>query len=123
MKLVYVLLLIGNLTSIAAIAQQKRSPAQSKKGPLQRLTNLIDQSPDAASLQRLQFRNKQYLLVQFNRIPTVEERRELSREGVVLQGYLPGNAFFAEMPAQVAPGILKKYSVTGVYGLEPSQKI
>jgi hypothetical protein len=45
---------------------------------------------------------RSHVLVQFDRIPTAEEREALERAGVKLLAYVPHNAWFASVPAAVS---------------------
>src|SRR5688572_26045007 len=98
MKKLFSLLLIGYIIYVPVLAQQDKQ-VQTKSGLPVRLNNLIDEPSGSAKLQRAQYNSKQYLLVQFERIPTEQERQSMAKEGIKLFDYLPGNAYMAEMPA------------------------
>jgi hypothetical protein len=123
MKKFYALLFIVALLTIKALAQDPEKTVQTKQGPLLRMKNLIGLATGSDSLQRLQFRGKQYALLQFDRIPNNNERKQLAAQGVKLFDYLPGNAFLAELPQQLPPASLRTYKVSGLYEMEPAYKI
>lgn len=125
MKKIYLLLLTAQVIIIPALAQELRppQPIATKTGQLLKLRNLIDEKQGSVSLQRAKFNSKQYLLIQFDRTPGLAERQAMDREGIKLFDYLPGNAFMAEVSSDLAPSTLKKYKASGVFDLEPQQKI
>lgn len=55
----------------------------------------------AAQLRALPM-GRSHVLIQFDRIPSTEERRALERAGVKLLAYVPNNTWFASVPATVS---------------------
>ncbi|HZE84508.1 MAG TPA: hypothetical protein VE035_09375, partial [Puia sp.] len=75
------------------------------------------------SLPAAHYRQKYYTLVQFDRLPGIAERKELSGMGVRLFDYLPGNAFLAELPDSLSTDRLRKYTATGIYSIPGRLKL
>src|SRR5690242_5213911 len=125
MKQIYVLLLIAHVLYIPALAQEARSRKviSTKNGQPLKLNNLIDEKPGSELLRKFQYNNKQYLLIQFDRIPGAAEKQAMASEGIKLFDYLPGDAYMAELPASVTPATLKKYQASGVFSMDAGDKI
>src|SRR5688572_11168217 len=125
MKQIYVLLLIAHAICIPALAQQQQSrkAIKTKNGQPLTLNNLIDENPGSEKLRKLQYNNKQYLLIQFDRIPGTAEKQAMANEGIKLFDFLPGDAYMAELPANVSPATLKKFKASGVFSIEAGDKI
>src|ERR1700754_3728154 len=123
MKQIYVLIITACFFSIEAFSQDPGKTVQTKQGPLTRMKNLIDLTAKTDSLKRLQFRGKQYALIQFDRIPTANDRQLLASQGIKLFDYLPGNAYYAELPQQTNPSSLRQLKGSGVYEMEARYKI
>lgn len=124
MKPIYVLLLIAHAIYMPALAQQQsRKAISTKNGQQLTLKNLIDENQGSEKLRKLQYNNKQYLLIQFDRIPGNAEKQAMAGEGIKLFDYLPGDAYMAELPANISPATLKKYKASGVFSMEPGDKI
>lgn len=123
MKKIYALHFIVALLSLTASAQDTQNTVRTKEGRLTQLRNLVGLPADSDSLKPLQFRGRQYALIQFDRLPDANDRKLLATQGVKLFDYLPGNAFLAEMPQQVPPAALKALKVSGVYEMKPEYKI
>ena len=75
------------------------------------------------SLNPAHYKNRNYVLLQFDRVPGVRERQELAGKGFRLYDYIPGNAFLAETPDSFSNADLTAYSVGGIYTLPVKYKI
>jgi hypothetical protein len=71
----------------------------------------------------MQFRNRNYVLLRFSRLPDFQQKQELLRKGVKLFDYIPGNGFFAELPAELELSALKPFAVNGVFFPDESVKV
>ncbi|MFY8091096.1 MAG: S8 family serine peptidase [Chitinophagaceae bacterium] len=69
------------------------------------------------------FEGRYYLCVQFNVIPTLEQKLTLENTGVRFFDYLPKNTYFASFPANYNFNILSSFSSSGVLQLESKFKI
>lgn len=123
MKQIYVLLLIVHVILIPAAAQEHRPSLSTRNGQRVQLKTVTNEPPGSESLQRLRYKNKQYLLIQFNRIPGAAEKQAMARQGIQLFDYLPGNIYMAEVRGDIAPATLKDHNASGVFTIEPQQKI
>ena len=109
--------------SIKSSAQDIIRPVQLKSGALTRSKNLRNNLHLTDSLSKHHFRNKYYALIQFNKLPSAEERKNLAQEGVLLYDYIPDNTYLAEITDRLTPGQLKKNTIGGVFTLEAKTKI
>ncbi len=71
----------------------------------------------------MQFRNKNYVLLRFSQLPAAHQKQELQRKGVKLFDYIPGNGFFAELPAELELSALQPFAVNGVFFPDESVKL
>jgi hypothetical protein len=109
--------------SMTSLAQEIIRPVQLKSGPLSRSKNLRNDLHLTDSLNKHHFRNRYYALIQFNKLPTADERKSLAQEGVLLYDYIPDNTYLAEITDRLSPAQLKKNTIGGVFTLEAKTKI
>jgi hypothetical protein len=109
--------------SLKSSAQEIIRPVQLKSGTLNRSKNLRNDIHLNDSLSRHHFRNRYYALIQFSKLPTAEERKNLAQEGVLLYDYIPDNTYLAEITDQLAPDQLKKNTIASIFTLEAKTKI
>ena len=109
--------------SLKSSAQEIIRPVQLKSGTLTRSKNLLNDVHLTDSLNKHHFRNRNYALIQFNKLPTAEERKNLAQEGVLLYDYIPNNTYLAEITDRLAPGQLKKNIIASVFTMEAKNKI
>lgn len=123
MKNLYCILLACLVPGLAAIAQKKLPPIRLKTGVLTKAGDLQAAPLSKTSKQRMQFGKKNYLLLRFNQVLSAPLRRQLQEQGISIFDYIPGNAFFAELPDQPDLAGLKKFGVNGIFLPDPSAKI
>ncbi|MGN6418370.1 MAG: S8 family serine peptidase [Pseudobacter sp.] len=73
--------------------------------------------------QRMQFRNRNFVLLRFNQLPDLQQKQELSRKGVKLFNYLTANAWYAEIPVTLELTQLKPLGVSGVFVPDETLKV
>lgn len=123
MKQFYFLLAAFAFFQMPATAQEKKLPPQLKTATITDKMNIQSVKLTDDVRQRMQFRRKNYVMLRFGQLPGTSLKNELSRQGIQLFDYIPGNAFFAELPADMPLENLKKYAVNGVYFPDASLKI
>jgi Subtilase family/Secretion system C-terminal sorting domain len=117
------LLILCQLLAITLCAQENNRNIHLKTGEFRKGKNLQNDLLFNESLPRIHYRNNYYSLIQFSNIPGKQEKQLLINAGIRFFGYLPDNTFLVEVPDNITPTALKRYNVTGVYALEPEQKI
>ena len=75
------------------------------------------------SLRSVHYKKKYYTFIQFDKLPGVQEKKELAALGYRLFDYIPGRAFLAEMPDSFSTSDLKRYGAGGVYPLPATVKL
>jgi hypothetical protein len=105
----------------SALAQPQPQAILLKNGVLSRKSNISKLTRD--SLQTAHFRKNYYVLLQFRHLPDNIERAGLQAQGVHLFDYLPGGAYLAELPENLAPATLEQSAVTGIYKIPASIKL
>lgn len=64
-----------------------------------------------------------HVLMQLERIPTVEERKELEAKGIKLLSYIPNRAWFASIPSDKAGEISSLSTIRAISEILPEDKI
>jgi len=69
------------------------------------------------------YKHYYYTLLQFDKLPTPEEKKEMDSKGFRLFNYFPGNAFLAEIPDSFSSEDLGKWAISGMNYLPVSYKL
>jgi hypothetical protein len=64
-----------------------------------------------------------FAIIQFEHIPTSDERDQLSRAGITLVDYIPGNAYTASIKGFVNEKTLRQVNARAIIDLKPEQKM
>ncbi|MBO9634984.1 MAG: S8 family serine peptidase [Chitinophagaceae bacterium] len=108
---------------LLAFSQEKKGELRFRNASITEKQNIQAKEISPDLRQRMQYRSSNYVLLRFSRLPAVQQKLELQRKGIKLFDYIPGNAFFAELPATMALSELEKFSVNGVFFPDASVKI
>lgn len=111
------------LVQLLVFSQEKKEVLRFRHTSVTEKQNIQAVRLSSESRQRMQFRNRNYVLLRFSRLPAERQKMELLQKGVKLFDYIPGNAFFAELPADLELTGLSSFSVNGVFFPDESVKI
>lgn len=114
------LLLLLVLSSFLANSQK---PILLKTGTITNVQTTTNLSTNPTIFKNALFENRYYLCVQFNIMPTTEQKMVLENTGVKFFDYLPKNTFFASFPANYNFNILNSFNCSGLLELEAKYKI
>lgn len=123
MKQFSLLLAACMLAQLLAFSQEKPAVLRLRHAVLSDKQNLQTTRLSPEQRQRMQFRNKNYVLLRFSKLPAAQQKQELQRKGVKLFDYIPGNGFFAELPAELELSALQPFAVNGVFFPDASVKL
>ena len=123
MKRLTLLLTAFVLAQLFAFSQERQTSLRTRTAVYSDEQNIQAARLSPEQRQRMQFRNRNYVLLRFSRLPGVQEKQELLRKGVKLFDYIPGNGFFAELPAELELSALKSFAVNGVFFPDESVKL
>src|SRR5882724_513969 len=123
MKNFYVLTLTCLLFFNLTFAQQPTKIIRFKSGIIDKSRNLLNKKITNQAFRESRFGKKYFILIQFEKLPGIAERNELSSRGIVLFDYLPGNAFLAQLNDSLSIQELRAYHASGIYQLPLSFKI
>jgi hypothetical protein len=123
MKQFYLLLSACMLIQLLAVSQDKKAELRLRHAVLSDRQNIQTARLSPEQRQRMQFRNKNYVLLRFSQLPTAHQKQELQRKGVKLFDFIPGNGFFAELPAELELSALQPFAVNGVFFPDESVKL
>lgn len=94
-----------------------------KNDPLTNGQNIQQTKLSPELRQRMQFGNKNFVLLRFRQVPGLQQKQEMEKKGIRLFNYIPGNAFYAEMPAALEFSELAPLGVNGVFVPDASAKV
>jgi hypothetical protein len=64
-----------------------------------------------------------FAIIQFEHIPTAEERQQLLKSGITLADYIPNNAYTASIRGVINENILQQIKARAIVELNPEQKM
>lgn len=94
-----------------------------KSGTIRPLQNINQRAIDSFFKATPRFAAKTFAVLQFEHLPTLEERTRLASEGIELLDYLPQNAYTVSLRKMPAPAILQATKVKSIFSLSPQQKM
>ena len=123
-NLCYTLLLTTLLLSNAKGQKRQDFQILLKSGSFVPERNVASATSRANAVFRLSTAGqKSFVVIQFDDIPTEEERRQLRAEGIELLDYLPNYAYTATIAAGSNPGALARTQGRAIVELSPEQKM
>jgi hypothetical protein len=123
MKTLYLTVLLFVLLFTRAEAQNIPKPILFKNGQFVAHKNLQHEKLDGVSFRSFHYQKKYYALIQFDKTPEVEQRKQLAQNGVTLFDYVPHNAFMAEIQENYSLDDLQTFNVSGLYTVDKKYKI
>jgi hypothetical protein len=123
MKTFYLTTLLYFLLIIKAFPQTFPRPVWFKNGNFIGNKNLQTGKLTKDIFKNVHYNKNYYALIQFDKIPGADEKKELANRGVVLFDYIPQNAYMAEIQDNFSFPELKKYNVSGAYPVDKKYKI
>jgi subtilisin family serine protease len=118
-----ILLIAGLCFSDVLHAQDIDVPIRFAKGNFITGNNISRQNFKPSDLQPSLFGNQYFLLLQFSGLPSLQTREQLKNAGVQLGDYIPGNAYFATMPAGFDFNLAASYKIISVNSVPAEYKI
>ncbi len=94
-----------------------------KSGVVQLQANVDAFSTNADLNQFPVFDQRIFVLLQFNSVPTVEQRQAIEANGIHLLDYIPHFAFYASLPSGFDPGILASLNVRSISEIKTTYKL
>jgi len=89
-----ILLFFIQLASLASVAQEVK-PVQFANGNFKTNTNIANGLFKNEDVRLARYNDVYYVLVQFSSLPSAAAKQRLEQEGLLLDTYLPGNAYLA----------------------------
>src|ERR1700683_4575721 len=123
MKTFYLTAMLFFSMIVKAFPQTSPRPIRFKNGSFIGNRNLETGKLAKDLFKNAHYHNKYYALIQFDKIPGVEIRKELSDQGVVLFDYVPQNAYMSEIQDMFSIADLKRYNISGAYPVDKKYKI
>ncbi|MFZ7116370.1 MAG: S8 family serine peptidase [Bacteroidota bacterium] len=94
-----------------------------KSGVVQLQPNADDFTTNSDLNQFGDFNQRIYVLLQFNSIPTIEQRQSIEASGIHLLDYIPHFAFYASLPSDFDPTILRSLDVRSLSEIKANYKL
>jgi hypothetical protein len=110
---------------MATGTRAQRSPISSrfKEGVLQGSRNISTGKFQYENLRLSRFAGHYYVVVQFDKLPDRQQRKDLAGLHVRLYDYIPGNSYLAEADTGFSLSDLRQYAVSNIAALPPVLKI
>lgn len=109
--------------SLAAQAQKKEPVLLLKEGKVKTAFNITEDAVDHFNSKAIRHRDKAFAVLQFEALPTAENRDLLSKQGIELLEYIPENAYTVSITGKLNAGVLKRAGARTVLQLTPKQKM
>lgn len=114
----YLLLLHGS-----SFAQEKKSfEILLNAGKYTPTQNIGDKVAVAAVLQKSVFLEERYVVIQFQQLPTENQKKEMANAGIRLLDYLPNQAFIAAVHQQSDLNRMTAFNIRSIFQLSVNQK-
>jgi len=108
---------------VLAHAQEPVPVINLKSGSVTPVENITTDGLDELN-RHLNWQNgKSAVVLQFDKIPTAQQREELSKAGITLLDYVSGNAYSASITGKPDPFIYRKFHIISAFQLSPKQKM
>jgi hypothetical protein len=112
------------LLSVTASAQQDhRYDLLLKTGPVIPEKNITADKISALDRKVSRTGGKSFLIIQFDKIPSATERKQLQQAGIELLDYVPNNAYTATVTGSLNSALLEQVKARAVIALTPEQKM
>ena len=94
-----------------------------KSGVITPEKNISSTVTETFNRRALPVMGKRFTVIQFDHIPTSEERFQLSQSGIELLDYIPNNAYTATIRGNLNAAVLTRVKARSVIELKPEQKM
>ncbi|MBK5271316.1 MAG: peptidase S8/S53 subtilisin kexin sedolisin, partial [Bacteroidia bacterium] len=119
------------LISISLAAQIRKDPSDDdsrftlllKSGSFIPEKNILFDKLDQFNHKAFREKGKTFAVIQFEAIPTIEERNQLQRSGIELLDYIPNNAYTATITGSLDATVLSELKARAIVELTPEQKM
>ena len=122
-KLVTGSLLINLCLACPALAQHAPPVSRFKEGTLTGTQNIITNRIQKSTLQSTHFAGKYYVVLQFDRLPDPQQKKDLGSLGIRLTEYVPGHSFLASVDTGFSPPDLRRAGINSMSPLPPALKL
>ncbi len=124
MKNLSVLLLFAFGVLVASGQQAEKNYSILFKSEVVQLQPNVDALSTNDDLNQFEvFNQRIYVLLQFNSVPTLEQRQAIEANGIHLFDYIPHFAFYASLPSDIDPSILASLDVRSIAEIKTSCKL
>jgi hypothetical protein len=122
MKLNHLLLAAG-LLGFTALSAQNAPAVRLRSATLYPQWNIRQSYLDSFSNTLYRLHQTGFALLQFNSLPSAEDRKWLSGHGIELLDYLPDLTYTATISGELSAPVLNRAGVRSVFSLAPQQKM
>ncbi len=107
---------------ISAAQNDSRFSLLLKSGPVIPTPNISPEKINEFNQKSNKAGGKTFAIIQFEKIPSEEQKRELKNQGIELLEYVPHNAYTVIISGAPTADILLQFQVRSLIGLSPRQK-
>ncbi|MDQ3682887.1 MAG: peptidase S8/S53 subtilisin kexin sedolisin, partial [Bacteroidota bacterium] len=116
-------LLVASFFFSLTLFSQNSAPIFLKTGAITPLPNISTSYIDGFNKKLNSIGGKTFALLQFENIPTEQDKKTLFSSGIVLLDYIPNNAYTVSITGPVSLGALKQAKARALLELSPQQKM
>jgi hypothetical protein len=117
------ILLLVLLSWSFAMGQPLPGAVRFKEGVFRVEKNVATGQLQKESFRSVQYKDRYYTIIQFDRLPNSAQKKELADIGVQLFDYISNHAYLAEIKDNFSTAELRRYSVTGISPMPGTLKI
>jgi len=112
------------LISFTAFSQKDSSyPILLRSGPVNPGKNITSFTASQFNERAAKIDGKSFAVMQFEHLPTLEERKQLTAAGIQLLDYIPFNSYTVSITRNLDPDILTRLKATSIIELTAKQKM
>jgi subtilase family protein/type IX secretion system substrate protein/CARDB protein len=112
------------LLSLSALSQQDSAYRLFlRSGSFIPQKNIDSSTADQINRKAFQVNGQSFAIIQFEHIPTDDERQRLLKSGITLINYIPNNAYTASISERVNSSALQQVKARAIVELTPQQKM
>lgn len=106
-----------------APGDENRYRLQLRNGSFIPQKNITADEVEAISRKNTPVNGKSLAVIQFENIPTAEQRKQLEQSGIILLDYIPNNAYTASVAGSLSATVLTRGGARALIQLKPEQKM
>ncbi len=109
--------------SLTALSQDSAYHLLLKNGSIIPKKNINAEFTREFNRKALRIQGQSFVIIQFEHIPTTDERQQLLKSGIVLMEYIPNNAYIVSIKGEMNENVLRQAKARAIIEPKPEQKM